>query len=402
MSAGTQSGKTCFEPDWLRREIKEKGEGDYLVITATFPLLNLKLLPEFRYVFETAFKLGEYFDSKKVLQFHRAIAHGTVKVIDQTRIIFGSATQPESIESATAKAAVCDEAGQKQFLLGSWEAIQRRLSLNQGRCLFGTTLYNSGWFINEIYEPALRNEPGYELIQFDSTMNPAFPKVEYERAMRTLPAWKFAMFYKGTFLRPAGLVYDSFDPAACKIPRFEIPKNWLIYVGHDFGSANPAAIFYAQDPATGQFYAFYEYLPGQGRSAYDHVQEFKKITAGYNVVNRVGGNQTTEDEIRQGYTAHGWHIQAPKLKNVVEQINKVYAMHKLNKIKVFNDLHNYLDQKTSFSYELDDRYNPTDKYEDEAKYHLLAAERYVLSDFTPETVENQAEAFTQRSIFGRR
>ncbi len=394
MSAGTQGGKTCFEPDWLRREINNCGEGDYLVITATFPLLDLKLLPEFRYVFETAFKLGEYLDSKKVLQFHRAIAGGTVKVIDPTRIIFGSATHPESIESATAKAAVLDECGQKQFQLGSWEAIQRRLSLSQGRCLFGTTLYNSGWFINEIYEPAARGEAGFELVQFDSVMNPVFPREEYERAMRKLPGWKFAMFYKGRYIRPAGLVYDSFDPAACKIARFDIPKNWLIYVGHDFGSANPAAMFYAQDPATGIFYAFYEYLPGQGRSTYDHVQEFKRITQGYNVISRVGGNQTTEDEIRQGYTSHGWHIQAPKWKHVEKQIENVYALHKLNKVKVFSDLHNYLDEKLSFSYVLDEKYNPTDKYEDEQKYHLLAAERYILSNFTPETVSPQRSRVT--------
>ena len=184
ISAGTQWGKTCFEPDWLRREIKNCGEGDYLVGTATFPLLELKLLPEFNYVFDTAFHLGEYKDSKRCIQFHHVPGgtNGQVKVIDPTRIIFGSATHPESLESATARGAVLDEVGQKQFLLGSWEAVQRRLSLSQGRCLFGTTLYNSGWFVNDVYGPASRREPGYELIQGDSIENPVFPKEEYERA----------------------------------------------------------------------------------------------------------------------------------------------------------------------------------------------------------------------------
>jgi hypothetical protein len=68
VGAGTQGGKTCFEPDWLRREIIRCGPGDYLVITATFPL-ELKLLPEFRYVFETAFHYGTYSDSRKILVF---------------------------------------------------------------------------------------------------------------------------------------------------------------------------------------------------------------------------------------------------------------------------------------------------------------------------------------------
>ncbi len=52
-----------------------------------------------------------------------------------SRILFGYATDPESLESATAKAAVLDEAGQKKFKVGAWQAILRRLALHQGRAL---------------------------------------------------------------------------------------------------------------------------------------------------------------------------------------------------------------------------------------------------------------------------
>jgi hypothetical protein len=65
-------------------------------------------------------------------------------------------------------------------------------------------------------------------------------------------------------------------------------------------------------------------------------------------------------------------------------------MHKLNKIFVFRDCVKYLDQKLSFSYKLDDKYQPTDKFDDESSMHLLACERYVLSDFTPETVVRES------------
>jgi hypothetical protein len=44
MLAGSQGGKTVLGPHWMHREIQRCGEGDYLVGTATFPLLNLKLL----------------------------------------------------------------------------------------------------------------------------------------------------------------------------------------------------------------------------------------------------------------------------------------------------------------------------------------------------------------------
>src|SRR5258706_13351880 len=56
--AGTQSGKTSYLPLWLDREIKEKGTGDYLAVTATYDLLKLKFMPELLKYFVLIF--GQY------------------------------------------------------------------------------------------------------------------------------------------------------------------------------------------------------------------------------------------------------------------------------------------------------------------------------------------------------
>ena len=181
-----------------------------------------------------------------------------------------------------------------------------------------------------------------------------------------------------------GLVYKSFNYRTCVIPRFPIPQNWLVYSGHDFGGANPAAMFYVQDPATGFFYAFQEYLPGAGLSISDHIVKFKEIVAGYNVIKRVGGSHQ-EGEIRQGYTAQGWAIQEPKQKTVLAGIDRVISLHELNKVFVFEDLFNYLFEKSNYSWKLDKAGKATDEIQDKAKFHLLDAERYILSDFAPET-----------------
>ena len=349
-------------------------------------------MPEFTNLFCTLLRWGKYTDSSKTI----------VSKDGKSRIIFFSAVNPEGMESATAKGAVLDEAGQKQFKLQTWEAVQRRLSINQGRCLFGTTPYGLGWLKTEVYDRAVKGDPDYELIQFDSLMNPAFPRDEFDRMKATLPGWKFDLFYRGRFTKPAGLVYDAFNEDVCKVRRFPIPPAWPVYVGHDFGKANPAALFLAQDPSTGYFYAFHEYLPGPGRSTAQHVEEFKKIVAVRTVLRRAGGNQTTEDEIRQGYGAHGWPIQAPTIAHVPAQIDRVYALMKLNKLFVFDDLANTLDQLFTFSYELDDKYEPTDKYDDEASMHLLACLRYIVSNFTPETVVNPGPVKAGRYLNGRR
>jgi hypothetical protein len=94
--AGTQSGKTSFGPHWLHREIQRCGPGDYLAVTSTFPLLKLKMLPEFLRLFQHTLHLGEWHAADKMF------------VMDggKTRVIFGSATHSESLESATAKAAL--------------------------------------------------------------------------------------------------------------------------------------------------------------------------------------------------------------------------------------------------------------------------------------------------------
>jgi hypothetical protein len=191
------------------------------------------------------------------------------------------------------------------------------------------------------------------------------------------------MFNRGRYETPAGLVHDSFG-AADIIDRFPIPKDWLVYVGHDFGIANPAALFTAQNPATGELFYWHEYLPGSGRSVHDHVEAWAKITSGYNVIAKVGGNHA-EQETRDAYTAHGWHIIEPRQRSVAEQVLRVIGQERLHKIKVFRDLSGIIEEKQTFSYELDDKYQPTDKYEDEASMHLLAAERYLHTYFTPET-----------------
>lgn len=191
-------------------------------------------------------------------------------------------------------------------------------------------------------------------------------------------------------LQASWLVYGAFNEDTCWIEPFPIPKEWLRYSGHDFGSANPAALFIAQDPATGFFYAYEEYLPGSGRSTAQNVVEFKRITEGVNVIRRVGGSHQ-EDEVRQGYTAHGWPIQEPKINNVNAQIDRVKALMELNKLYVFKTLVHYQEELMNCMWKLDEQGVATNVIKDEKKYHLCACARYVLSDFTPETVEQTEE-----------
>uniref|UniRef100_A0A6M3J7W0 Putative terminase n=1 Tax=viral metagenome TaxID=1070528 RepID=A0A6M3J7W0_9ZZZZ len=392
---GTQLGKTCFAPDWMEREIRRKGPGDYLAITATFPLLNLKLLPEFRYVFESLYHTAVFKEvhGSRILVFNREKKKpGDVVLFDdaayeeagvrETRIVFGSATNPESLESATAKAAVLDECGQKQFRRDSWEATLRRLSLAQGRALMLTTLYGYGWLKSEVYDEWVKGNPDFDIIQVDSIVNPAFPMAEWERAKATMPAWKFDLFYRGRFAKPAGLIYDSFDSSSAVIEPFDIPENWPVYVGHDFGQVNMAALWIAQDPATGYLYVFQEYLAG-GLASFEHVNKWIEMSKGHRIMKRVGGAHT-EDGWRGDFTQAGWRIDEPTERGVAAGIQKIYGLFKTGKLFTFRTCPNFIDELNSYSYELDEKYQPIEgKIENKERYHLCDCVRGVGSDFNP-------------------
>jgi hypothetical protein len=233
-----------------------------------------------------------------------------------------------------------------------------------------------------------QSDPEWGCFHFTSFDNPYLSQEGLKRATvgMTMDAYRKEILAEDDEIQDSWLVYP-FNDRVCKIPRFPIPKNWLIYSGHDFGSANPAALFVAQDPGTAFFYAFREYLPG-ARATDKQVEDWKLLTEGYNVIRRVGGNHQEQDS-RQNYTAHGWPITEPKISGagaVKVQVDRVRDIMALNKLYVFDDLIYYLTELANCLWKLDESGKPTNEIDNEKIYHLSACARYLLSEFTPETV----------------
>lgn len=369
MLAGTQGGKTSFGPLWLLREIERCGPGDYLGITSTFPLLKLKMLPEFLRLFEGALNLGTWQAADKVFRFHDG----------QTRVIFGSATKPESLESATAKAAWLDECGQDSFRLGSYEAIMRRLSLHQGRILGGTTLYNLGWLKQQVYESWQRGDPSHEVVQFDSTENPAFPPEEFERAKATLPLWKFNLFYRAIYSRPAGAIYGDFvdayrEQGGHKVRPFDLPRHWPRHCGVDFGAVNTARVWIAHDPEANVYYLYRASLKG-GMTTKEHAAEALEEAQGLNVRTWYGGAKS-ETQQRMDWAAEDVPLQEPDVADVEAGIDRVIALFKAYRLYVFDSCAEALDELGTYSREVDESGQPTEKIKDKETFHVLDALRY--------------------------
>jgi hypothetical protein len=355
-----------------------------------------KVLPSFLRLFEKKLKLGTYGNHKKKFTFSPAGAKFIFgyEPDEETVVFFGHAGNPESLESATAKGVWADEAGQRGFRLASWEAIQRRVAYHEARILITTTPYDLGWLKQKLYDPwveAGKDHPYIQVIRFDSTENPGFRVQEFERARDTLPAWKFNLFYRGIFTRPAGLIYDSFDSVTMKIKPRPIPDRWPRYMGLDFGGINTAAVFIAEEPETKKLFVYREYHPGKTLTAKDHVAALLKgeprdELGRYKIPYAVGGSGS-EDQWREEFRAAGLPVAEPQVMeaagtgqgSIVEVgINRVYAAFKNKQVYVFNTCEGLLDELESYSRELDESGEPMEAIENKSAFHHLDALRYIL------------------------
>ena len=374
--AGTGGGKTMLGYWWLHSRMEAYPGSTWAMAEPTYKMLDRIILnssdPGRPSLFEHFQQVGHHprwIDKTSLIM-----------ETDWGKLYLGSADNPDSMQGAAVKGYWLDESGQMKQL--AHDTARQRCAMMLGQVLHTTTPYNLGALKTEIWDR--RNEPGIHVETWRSVDRPGFPRASYDEERARLPAWRFAMMYDGRFERPAGLVHDSFGPEDI-VNDFPIPLQWPIYVGHDFGIANPAALFTAQNPTTGELFYWHEYLPGSGKSPYDHVQAWQQVVKGYNVIAKVGGNHQ-EQETRDAYTAQGWHIIEPRQRSVTEQVLRVIGQERLHKIKVMRSLRHIIEEKQTFSYKLDERYNPTDKFEEDQSYHLSACERYLHTYFTPETV----------------
>lgn len=377
---GTQSGKTSFGPIWLHREICLRGSGDYLAVAPTYPLMQKKMLPEFLRFFEQTLGLGSYNKSDKVFVVSEAgelVLFGK-KQATRTVIHFGHAQDPDALESATAKAAWLDECGQTKFKLSSYEAIMRRLSLFIGRILMTTTPYNLGWLKQKFWDVWKAGKAAAEsirVISFPSIANPSFPKEEYERARRDLPAWKFDMFYRAIFTRPSGMIYDNFDADVNVVRPFALNPRWPRFMGLDFGGVNTAVVFLAYDPEDKLYYLYREYLAGS-KTAAEHKAALLTGENKNNLPVCYGGSKS-EGQWRHEFNAAGLIIRTPPVSDVEVGINRGYAL--LPSVRIFNTCTGVLDELGTYARELDDSGEPTEKIADKETFHRLDGYRYIAS-----------------------
>lgn len=331
--AGTGGGKTAYAPLWAVTERVKIAEQRNLfassgIVVAPYKILRRTTMPTFLRLFQHKLKLGEW-ESRQdgIWKFHEYLGGGYV--------YFCSADTPESIEGAHVHWAMLDEAGQRQFPEESFRAVERRVRFHEGRILITTTPYVLGW-LKRLSDAAKlpADDPDHredvEVITFPSTANPKFPKEEFERARRTLPAWMFRMFYMGEWDRPAGLVYSMLTDEHW-INWSQLPKEWQRwpgYAGTDFGYHNPHVNLYgAHDPTTDTLYIFDEYYEVEktnAKNARDAPHKDK--------VKMAWGDPSSPEAIAE-FVHQRWRLTAAPKHDVLDGLKEVFE--RLNSGRLF-------------------------------------------------------------------
>lgn len=363
MIAGTGGGKSWYGPIWLYREIQKYPKDGFLVISPTYPMFQRIVLPRTR-EFLGAVTGGEYRAGERIYYLPTG-----------GKVFFGSADNPFSLEGVHVRAVWMDEAGQMKR--EAWDVALRRVGFYKGRVLITTTPYNLGWLKTEVFDRWKAGDRDYEVVQFPSILNPAYPKEEFERAKATSPDWKFRMFYLGQFARPEGLVYQDFDPGKHVVKPFEIPASWRRVIGVDFGYNNPTAAVWLAISPDGVVYAYREYYQ-RNKLPEESGKEIKQLSKEDRI--ELVACDPSEPAAIERYRRLGLPARAG-YNAVKEGIEAVIALMKSNRFFVFRGLVNLLDEIENYRWaekqeQLKDE--PVKEYD-----HAVDALRYAIMAIRP-------------------
>jgi hypothetical protein len=195
-----------------------------------------------------------------------------------------------------------------------------------------------------------------------------------------MPEWRFKMFYKGMFAKPAGLIYGAFDDTTMLVDfnpdDYALPVERI--VGVDPGGANNASLYIIHDTAVtpSRFYVYDEYLEG-GMSTKDLTSFAKERTMGLRDVKFIGG-AASEIQFRADWQAGGIPIYEPSVQDVESGIANIIELFKTHRLFVSKKCSGLRHELSTYRRKLLPDGQVTENIERKAEFHRLDALRYAL------------------------
>lgn len=141
-------------------------------------------------------------------------------------------------------------------------ALLPALADKQGQALLISTPNGRNWFYRMAIQAASENTKGnqrWEYWHWPSSKNPLMTPDELEQIALSISEMDYRQEFLGEFVTRGGMVYDDFTEENIVEPGIPSSHDYEIFLGIDFGYANPTAIaFMAVDRVTDQVIMFDE------------------------------------------------------------------------------------------------------------------------------------------------
>lgn len=286
--AGTGGGKTVVGAIWaikqIQRAIEKYGTCLGFIVAPTYKILSRATAPTFVETLRGTSLEGRYLESKSYYELPERYVNGVKRKLG--RIWMQGADNPYGLEGGQFDFVWIDEGGQLQKK--AFNALEGRTGAKMSPILVTTTPYITsdgfGPLHKQWYPRWQDKDSNYNIIQFPSIANPAYPEEEYERQRRSLSPEVFQARYNGLFTAVEGLVYSAFHRTRIAMSAkdlnllFQQPGKFV--GGMDFGWNDPFAAllgFYSSDDDI--LYIFWERYRSQ-RTPKQHSDNLPKLIMG--------------------------------------------------------------------------------------------------------------------------
>lgn len=221
---------------------------------------------------------------------------------------------------------------------------------------------------------------------------------EYVSNLLALPDLERRRLHDGDWdAKPENMVIDAFDESIHVILPFTVPKEWPRYVGMDFGSINTAFVILAEDPHTNNLYVIGEYWPAATQSDKVFADKIRELASG-TPRQGAGGNRTTEQGWRIVWRNQGIPMAEPSQALAAPDLQYKCVNHCFGSgtLQVFETCSDLIGMIQSFQRKVADDGSVTDEFDD-AKFHLCAALRYIITHLRPPEARAMAPRYVPNS-----
>ena len=191
-----------------------------------------------------------------------------------------SADNPESLLGEAVDVALYSEGSQLPRQIRE-RYVQPTLVTKKGREIIPTTPDQGGEWVHELIEKAEQGDHGIDSFHWDVTANPKYDMEEFDRARKFYGEESpvFREQYLGEWVFYGGRVYGTFQESIHVIEPFEIPNDWAVIRGIDFGHRDPFVCLWCAVGPSNELYFFREYYSREGKSIREHALNIKAMSA---------------------------------------------------------------------------------------------------------------------------